>query len=217
MKFRILLLSFILLAVILPMVSCNSGGEVAAKIDGEVITVGELNQFYYTQNKMLTNLKTNEEIDKLASDPAYARHPYLNKASFLDQLISQKLLYKKAFEDKSIDQEELKTMVEMTKVQTVSQYYLGQKLKDRITVTDKEVNDYYAKNRKRFAGRTANDATQMIKQQIFQYKSRKEANQYIMELMAESKVNKEGFAEYMKKTAKTSTEVKKEEPKKEEK
>jgi len=198
------IISTILAAFIVIMTfACDGGsGKWAAKIDGETISIKELNSFYYTQNKALTNLEKNEDIDKIASDPAYARNPYLNKSRFLDQLISQKLLYKKAMSDKDIDKEELKTLIEISKMQTVSQYYLGKKLKDRIVVSDAEVNAFYAKNKRRFRGRTANEATMMIKQQIFNYKSRQEAQKYMMELMAQSKVNKEGFADYIKAQAK---------------
>ncbi len=201
--------------IILASFACEGGsGKWAAKIDGDVISIKELNSFYYTQNKILTNLEKNEDIDKLATDPRYAANPYLNKGRFLEQLISQKLLYKKAMSDSDVNKDELKTLVELTKLQTVSQYYLGKKLKDRIVVTDEEVNKFYSANKKRFAGRTANEATMMIKQQIFSYKSRQEANKYLMELTAQSKVNKEGFAEYMKEQAKKS--APKSEPKKEE-
>ncbi|HON16502.1 MAG TPA: hypothetical protein PLA51_08490, partial [Spirochaetota bacterium] len=74
-------------------ISCNKfTGETAATIDGKKITIEEVNKFYYIQNKLLTNIDSNEEIDKLAENPAYANHPFLNKANFLDHFIAQKVL-----------------------------------------------------------------------------------------------------------------------------
>lgn len=179
-------------------------GDAAATIDGDKITIEELNQFYYVQNKMLTNIDSKEEIDKLSNNPAYANHPFLNKANFLDHLIAQKVLFEKAMDDKSIDKEELETLLEMVKVQTAAQYFLSKKLKDKIAVTDEEVEKIYSENRSKFAGRTAEEASNYIKQQIFSQKSRQETNKYIAELLAEHAINKDGFKEYQAKTSKTT-------------
>ncbi len=184
--------------------SCkNMFGETAATIDGDKITIDELNRFYYIQNKMLTNIDSKEEIDKLADNPAYANHPFLNKANFLEHLIAQKVLYDKAMSDKSLDKDELNTLLEMVKIQTAAQYYLSKKLKDKITVTDEEVEKIYAENKSKFAGKTADEATNYIKQQIFAQKSRMETNKYVAELLAEHAINKDGFKEYMAKQKKT--------------
>lgn len=211
MKTRVLIISVLLSITAIISISCNNtSGEWAAKIDGKTISIDEFNRFYYTQNKMMANVTSKEDVDKLADDPAYANHPFLNKANFLDHLIAQKLIYNKAMSDKNVDKEELNSILEITRIQTASQYYLGQKLKDRITVTDEEVSEFYNKNRSQFVGRTANEATAYIRQQIMSYKSRQEANQYVMELVAESEVKKEGLKEYLAKTKKS------EDPKKEE-
>ena len=61
----------------------------------------------------------------------------------MDFLVSRKLLYIKAFQDDSINKEDLKTIEELSKIQFVSSYYLSQKLKDEIKVSDEEVNDFY--------------------------------------------------------------------------
>jgi len=186
--------------LVIPQISCKK--DWAAKIDGETISMEDFNKFYYLQSKMMTNIESNEEIDKLAENPAYANHPLLSKAGFLDHIIAQKLLYKKAMDDKAIDHNELDTVIEMIKIQTVAQYYLGKKLKDKITVSDEEVNSVYNQNKAKFVGRTADEATAYIKQQIFAQKSRQETNKYIMELIAESKVDKEGFKNAQSKTVK---------------
>jgi len=203
MKKKSVITLTLIAAILSTFLSCkNMFGDAAAKIDGDKITIEELNQFYYVQNKMLTNIDSKEEIDKLAENPAYANHPFLNKANFLDHLIAQKVLYEKAMDDKSIDKDELETLLEMIKVQTAAQYYLSKKLKDKITVTDEEVDKIYNENRSKFAGRTAVEAANYIKQQVFAQKSRQETNKYIAELLAEHAVNKDGFKEYMAKQKK---------------
>jgi len=212
MKIKHLITISIITMLVIPQISCKK--DWAAKIDSETISMEDFNKFYYLQSKMMTNVETNEEIDKLAENPAYANHPLLSKAGFLDHLIAQKLLYKKAMDDKAINHDELDTVIEMIKIQTVAQYYLGKKLKDKITVSDEEVTAVYNENKAKFAGRTADEATAYIKQQIFAQKSRQETNKYIMELIAESKVDKDGFNNSQSKTAKTPTpEIKPEEKK----
>ena len=206
MKIQALVLAALLSLSVLMTISCqNASGDWAAKIDGKTISIDEFNRYYYTQNKMMANVNSKEEVDKLASDPSYANHPFLNKSNFLDHLIAQKLIYNRAMSDKSIDKDELNTILEITKIQTASQYFLGQKLKDKIKVTDEEVAQYYNQNRRQFTGRTANEATAYIRQQILSYKSRQEANQYVMELVAESEVKKEGLREHLAKQKKADT------------
>lgn len=205
-KKSVLMLTLIA-AIIVSFTSCkNMFGDAAATIDGNKITIDELNKFYYVQNKMMTNIDSKEEIDKLAANPAYASHPFLNKSNYLEHLIAQKVLFEKAMDDKSIDKEELETLIEMVKVQTAAQYFLSKKLKDKITVTDEEVDKIYSENRAKFAGRTADEAASYIKQQIFAQKSRQETNKYIAELLAEHAINKDGFKEYMAKQKKTTPE-----------
>ncbi len=213
MKIKHLLTISIITMLIIPQISCKK--EWAAKIDDDTISMEDFNKFYYLQTKMMANVETNEEVDKLAENPAYANHPLLSKPGFLDHLIAQKVLYKKAMDDKAIDHKELDTVIEMIKIQTVAQYYLGKKLKDKITVSDEEVNAVYNENKSKFAGRTADEATAYIKQQIFAQKSKQETNKYILELLAEYKINKEGFKESQSKAEKKSApvEVKPEEKK----
>ena len=67
------------------------------------------------------NLETNEDVDKLAAEadtlnPQMQQH--LVKSNFLDSLVAQKLLYNKAMKDKGLDQKELKTTLELSRLQT---------------------------------------------------------------------------------------------------
>lgn len=212
MKIKHLLTAGVISIISIAFISCSN--DWAAKVDDETISIDDFNKFYYMQSKMMANVETNAEVDKLAENPAYANHPMLNKTAYLDHLIAQKLLYKKALKDKNISKDELETLLEMIKIQTVAQYYLGKKLKDKITVSDEEVSAVYNQNKSKFAGRTADEATSYIKQQIFAQKSRQETNRYVMELIAESKVDKEGLKNYLSKNAKTTTPAVKTEEKK---
>jgi len=199
-------ISLSLLAVITAMtiLSCDkigSGGW-AAKIDDDSISIEEFNNFYYTQNKLALRVDSNEDVDKMAKNTenlnAQARQT-LVKANYLDFLISQKLVYQKAINDKDIDQDELNTIIELSKMTTVSQYYMGIKLKDQIEVSEAEVEQFYNQNRKYFKGAPLTEAViNQVKQQIFMRKASVKSNEYIMNLLAESKVNKEGFKNYMK-------------------
>ena len=200
MKIKQFLTMTMIAMLVITQLSCKK--DWAAKIDNDTISMDEFNKYYYLQSKLMTNIESKEEIDKLAENPAYANHPLLSKAGFLEHLIAQKVLYKKAMDDKSIDRDELNTLIELMKLQTVAQYYIGKKLKDKITVSDEEVNKAYNENKKKFAGRTADEATAYIKQQIFAQKTRQETNKYIMDVLGEYKINKEGFKEYQSKNAK---------------
>jgi hypothetical protein len=200
-----------IISAVLGALSCDSGGGWAVKIDSDTISIDEFNNYYYAFNKTTYNLKSNEDVDKLAAevdtlDPRDPRRQYLLKSNFIDHLVAQRLLYNKAVNDSSIDKKELNTTIELAKMQTVATYYLGKKLKDKITVTDAEVEKFYTENRSDFRGVPLNDEfINRIKQQLVFQKSSVASNEYIMELMAESKVNKEGFKNYIQSAGKTES------------
>jgi hypothetical protein len=184
-----------------------------AKIDNEVITVDYFNKMYYTQNKIMLNLEK-DEIDKIADDPS-SLDPQVQqlvvKKSFLDQLVAQKVICNKALNDEFIDKEELKIIIEISRLQAISQYYMAQKLKGRITVTDQEVDKFYKENSNYFKGVPIDDnVIEKIKQQIFMNKAKLESNEIIMDLLSEAKINKEGFKKYMEERNKKKAEQLKE-------
>lgn len=209
MKLKHLFTASVTALLVIPQILYAS--DWAAKINNETISTEEFSRFYYFQCKMMADVETDEEVDKLAENPAYANHPMFSKTGYLDHLITQKLLYKKAMEDKTIDPKELETLKEMIRIQAVAQYYLGKKLKDKITVTDDEVNKYYEENKAELQDKPEDSVKAYIKKLIYNQKSREETNKYIMNLLSESKVDKSGFANSQdKKDGKTSTEVKQE-------
>ena len=183
----------------------KKGDEVAVKIDNEKITVNQFNSYYYMFAKMMLNMDK-KEVDKMAANPEIENHPtlnLLNKNKFMDFFVSRKLLYIKAFKDDSINKEELETVAELAKLQFVSSYYLSQKLKDEIKVSDEDVNNFYTRNKDKLKGVPMNDeAVNWMKQQVFMEKLEMKSNQFILEILGEIKVNREGFKKYMSNAAK---------------
>ncbi len=210
MKFTKITDLLIFLALILSLTVCSktgttssqsssSSGDWAVKIDDEVITMDEFNRFYYTQNKLALNLETNADVDKLAADPSSLRPEIkqtIIRKNFLDHLIAQKLIYKKAMNDKNVNRDELNTIIELSKLQLVGQYYLSVILKDKINVTQKDVDVFYQKNKSRFRHMPINEADMQIRRYLFLQQFKAKSNEYVMGLIAESKVNKEGFKNY---------------------
>lgn len=182
--------------------SCNMiSGEVLAEIDSDEITLDEFQSYYYTQNKVLLNLDT-KEIDRLSHESNMENHPTLNKSKFMDFLISRKLLYTKAMDDSSINKKELEAIIELTRLQGVATYYLSEKLKDEISVSDDEVNAFYNQNKQLFKGVPIDEGIiNKIKQQIFMQKFERKSSEFVMNLIAESKVSREGFKKYLKEDA----------------
>lgn len=189
-------------------ISCDKvGNNWAVKIDDEVISMDEFNDLYYTQNRIMLNLDSNEAVDELAAK-ADTLSPQVQqsvvKANFLDSLVAQKLLYRKALSDPNVDQKQLKVALKLAELQTAASYYQAIRLKGQIEVTDQEVEDFYTANRGYFRGVPLNDdVINRIKQEIFLQKASVASNQYILELVAESKVNKEGFKKNMQTQTKT--------------
>jgi hypothetical protein len=183
----------------------KEGDEVAVKIDDEKITINQFNNYYYMFARMMLNLEK-KDADKMAANPEIETHPtlnLLNKSKFMEFFVSRKLLYIKAFQDESINKDDLKTVTELAKLQFISSYYLSQKLKDEIKVSDDDVNKFYAKNKDKLKGVPMNDeAINWMKQQIFMEKLELRSNQFILEILGEIKVNKDGFKKYMAKLQK---------------
>jgi len=215
MKKSILTLITTLVIAAALLTSCKKeGDEVAVKIDNEKISINEFNNYYYLFAKMMLNMDK-ADVDKMATNPEIENHPslnLLNKNKFMDFFVSRKLLYLKATHDDSINQDELNTVAELAKLQFVSSYYLSQKLKDEIKVTDEDVNQFYARNKDKLRGVPMNDeAVNWIKQQVFMEKLEMKSNEFILEILGEIKVNREGFKKYMSESAKAGEEAEKKE------
>ncbi|MGQ9842082.1 MAG: SurA N-terminal domain-containing protein [Spirochaetota bacterium] len=173
-------------------ISCGNkyGGKWVAKIDNDEITDNELNAYYYAQMKSIYNL-TKEEIDKLAQDPAQLeRNPLLNKNNFLEQMIQQRLVYKKALDDSILKNKELNTLLDISKEGLVVQYYIREKFKNDITIAPEEVETIYNQQRARFKGLPVDQAEMYIKQQLFQQKLNMKIKELVDRLRDEKKIEK---------------------------
>lgn len=214
---NIALIMALLLSVMMLSTCKKEGEEVAVKIDDKKISINQFNKYYYLFAKMMLNMDK-KEVDKLSMNPEIENHPtlnLLNKTKFMDFFVSRNLLLIKAYQDDSINKEDLDLVAELAKLQFISSYYLSQKLKDEIKVSDQEVNDFYNKNKEKFKGVPMNDeAINWIKQQIFMEKLEIKSNQFILEILGEIKVNREGFKKYM---AKMNKDIQKKENDSEEK
>lgn len=207
------LISLSLIFVAVAFTACEKeSGPWAVKInDKTAVTITEFERLYYFQNKLMLNLETNEEVDKIAANPQQLaeRVPnpqqramaqvFLNKETFMQQLVDQKLLYHKALEDKDIDQDELKSVIEAAKLKAVMEYYLTTKLEEKVKISQQELEEAYAANIEMFQGRTAAEVEPFLRQQMMQQKLGVESKKFVDELKAESTINKKGFQEWLKK------------------
>jgi len=211
-KALILAISAVALAVsLIVTISCSKSGW-AVKIDDQTVSIDEFNKYYYVQNQMLLNLDK-DDLDKLSQDPSLENHPTINKKRFMDFLISRILLQTKAKSDPAVDQDKLNAIIELSAMNAAATYLLTEKFKDEINVTDEEANAFYNTNKEIFKGVPIDEnIVKKIKQQIFMQKLEKKSNEYIMELIAEAKVNREGFNQYIREQAKDSKKVKTTEP-----
>ena len=187
-----------IILIFLLTLACSNGADWAAQVDGKKISMKDFNRFYYTQNRIMLNLETNEEVDELAAQAetlSQQLQQMLVKQNFLDQLIAQKLIYNKAFSDKSIDREEMQALIDFTRYQAIASYYMAQKLKDKLEVSDEEVEEFYYANRQHFRGVPLNEeVVNTIRRQILMHKQQMETNQYLMDLITEARIDRKGLA-----------------------
>lgn len=190
---KILIIFIIALLSFTISLSCKKqfSGEWVAKIEGETITIDELNSMYYAQHKHLLNI-TKEEVDKFSSDPdIIKRMPTLNKQFYLDELIKQRLIYNKAVKDGILDDKEIQSVIQIAKEGAVVQAYVKEKFKDDIKISDEEVEAIYAKERnKRYKGVPIDQAERHIKQYLFSRKLQAKLIQLVENLREQSRIEK---------------------------
>lgn len=194
MKMRKILIIFIIALLSFTIsLSCKKqfSGEWVAKIEGETITIDELNSMYYAQHKHLLNI-TKEEIDKFSTDPdIIKRMPTLNKQFYLDELIKQRLIYNKAVKDGLLNDKEIQSVIQIAKEGAVVQSYVKEKFKDDIKISDEEVEAIYAKERnKRYKGVPIDQAERHIKQYLFSRKMQEKLMQLVENLREQSRIEK---------------------------
>ena len=207
MKIKHLLTISIMIILIIPQLSCQK--EWAATIDNKKISMDEFNRVYYFQAKNILNIDSDEEVDKLIEkEPGLLEDrrfgPILDKNKFIKSWIGQKLLYEKAMNDKTIDKDEFKTYLELTKMQSVNQYFLQKKFKDRVAPSNEDIEKFYRERKAQFAGMNPDDVTNYIRQQLSLKNFGNESARYIENLMAEHVINYDGLKEFQKKPSETT-------------
>jgi hypothetical protein len=156
------------------------------KINGNKITLSEFDSIYYAHNHMNYAGKSDSDIDKMAGDPIeLSRNPLLSKEEFLRQLITSRLIYQKAAQEGFTSKYEVQILAEIQMQNVVSDFYFAQTLKDKTTVSDKEVEDAYIQYQSQFKGVPIDEATSRIRSQLTQQKVGAERNK-IMRDMRES-------------------------------
>ena len=187
-KFKCIFVVVLFIVAAFALNSCSKEpSNWAAKIGNDYITFDELDSQIKFQAKM--SMIPKEEMEKLLTDPRI-------KQTVLEQLIQVKAVYKKAMEDKSLNKEELNQMIELSKMQAVNNFYLLEKLKNEIVISDKEAEEIYNKNPNIPKGIPRDQALARIKAELFMQKFRQKSGEYVMNLVADSNVNREGFRKY---------------------
>ena len=166
--------TFILLFIFAASIMISCGGDDSkwvAKIKGDEITLGELNSLYYAQQKSLYSDESNEQIDKRAANPEeLAKNPTLDKKEFLENVIRQRLVYNEAI-DKGIQKnKEVEALVQMAQEAVIVGYYVKDKFKDQIEVSDEEIAKIYTQQKDKFRGAPIEQAEQYIRSQMMQQK-----------------------------------------------
>ncbi|HPP48981.1 MAG TPA: hypothetical protein PLO73_03335, partial [Spirochaetota bacterium] len=110
--------------------------------------------------------------------------------NFLEQMIQQRLVYKKAIDDGILKNEELNTLLDISKEGLVVQYYIREKFKNDITIAPQEVEQIYNQQRARFKGVPVDQAEMYIKQQLFQQKLNMKIKELVDTLRDEKKIEK---------------------------
>ena len=156
------------------------------KINGDTVTLKEFNAIYYSHHHMNYPGKNDADIDKMASDPVeLMRNPLLSKDEFLRQLITSRLIYQKAESEKFTKRDDVQMLAEIQKQNAVSDFYFANALRDKTSVSDKEVEDAYMQYQSQLKGMPIDEATSRIRSQLSQQKIAAERNR-IMRDMRES-------------------------------
>ncbi|TAL29774.1 MAG: hypothetical protein EPN93_20770 [Spirochaetes bacterium] len=176
--------------------SCKDSGSWLAKIDGETLSIEEFNGLYYAQHRSVYHLPDNK-IDELAADPEQvARNPFLDKQEFLEQVIRQRLVAKKASAEGFRKEKDLQALIETTTDSLVSTYYISEKYKKEIEPTQKEVDDGIValNNNPRLDPQIKmlpiEKKELLVKQQLMQQKFQMKAREVVENLRDEGKVQK---------------------------
>lgn len=166
------LLSVALLSIVIIATGCSSKPENkwVAKFGGQKIKLGELNDFYYAQFKMMFNMKK-EDVDQAAKNQYYVQqNPLLDKSTFLDEMIKQRMIYKKADKEGYLKKDIVKTLIKVQEESLVTRFYLNEKLTGQINITDQELDAEHKTLSKEMRQVPADQLDSMLRQKIMEKK-----------------------------------------------
>jgi hypothetical protein len=190
---NVLALAFVISAILFSP-GCGKG-EWIMKIDGTSLSIKELDELYYAHHKqILQQLKfdvTNEDVDKFAADfMTVKRLPTLNKEIFLNEVINQRLIYDKAVEAGMDSLPEVKAMIKIAQDTAVVQYYIREKFKNDLVVSDQEVEAFYNENRANFKMEPIDQAEKKIRQYLGSQKLLKKMKKFVDDLKDVARIEK---------------------------
>ncbi|MDD5439453.1 MAG: peptidylprolyl isomerase [Candidatus Omnitrophica bacterium] len=137
---------------------CGSKEEFVARINDETISSKELDS----------------RIAKLPD--RYRDVVSANKKNFLDELISDKLLYGEAIRRGLDKDKEVKEVIDEARKKILIARLIKDTVEDKVKVTDQDVRDYYEKNQKEFM------TPEILRASHIMVKTEAEANDIVQEL-----------------------------------
>jgi len=156
---RILIISLITGVFSTALCGCGAKkSDVIARVNGEVITSEELSS----------------RISKLPEK--YREVIAANKKSFLDELITDKLLYKESLRRGLDKDKEVQEVIDEARKKILIARLLRDEVESKVSVSDQEVRDYYDKNQDEFK------TPEILRASHIMVKTEKEANDIVKEL-----------------------------------
>jgi peptidyl-prolyl cis-trans isomerase C len=133
-------------AAVFFIVGCNFNpqGKVLARVDNEVITLGEFQA----------------KLDRLP--PYYRNMAAQQKDKFLDELIDEKLFLKAAYQRGVDKNKEVRDLIEEARKKIIVTKFAEEEMKRGLKVADKEIENYYNVHKKEFVAATRYKASHIL-------------------------------------------------------
>ena len=160
---------------------CGQGGHkspVLATVNGEKITVADM-------NRQLEEMPP--AYQEMFSDP-------INKEKLVTRLVKERLLLQEAKKAKLEQREDIKKKIKAIKDQLLVQEVINLNVISKITISDKEVADYYKANEEKIQqyakGKSFNEIKGQLKEIALQEKQNGYFEKWIKKLEDEAKIVK---------------------------
>ncbi|MDA3900892.1 MAG: hypothetical protein PF637_10275 [Spirochaetes bacterium] len=186
--FKQFVFTFLILLAALPLISC--GDPWVAKINGEKLTLEELNNFYYANHVLTYKKSSNEEVDELAANPEEVqKNPYLSKQKFLEQIIRQKLVSDMIDEEGILkDDREYEAFVYFQHLNLIVNRFSELKFENKIDVTMEDIDKEFQANRAMYEQAPLDQAEKYIRQKIQYEKLQALSDEVLSEIKGKHKI-----------------------------